>query len=132
MANRIKPLIKEDKPIGLAKEKSYPIFCFKHLQSPRKNKKRDNKLFFQLIERLQKLSELGWEEINKSDKHGYGTEKLPTAQIKPSLPTFVSPDVKELVVFRANGANKPFLGIRNKNIFHILFIEENFGDVYDH
>jgi len=41
-------------------------------------------------------------------------------------------EIKDLVVFRATGDNRAFLGIRNDDIFHIVFIEENFGDVYEH
>jgi hypothetical protein len=107
----------------------YPVFCFKHLNT---NLSGDYKFYFEFIERLKKISSITWKQINVSDRHGFGTEKLPIKQIKPQLPTFITPDVKELLVFRANGDNRPFLGIRSGKIFHIVFIEERFGDVYNH
>lgn len=130
---RIKPP-KSDKekiknPLITDIETDYPIFCFRHLCI---NSKGDHKFYFNFIERLNKLSNLSWTVINASQRHGFGTEKLPVTQIKPTLPQFISPDVKELLVFRANGDNRPFLGLRNGKIFHIVFIEEKFGDVYNH
>ena len=84
------------------------------------------------MERLKKLSELGWEEIRKSQRHSFGMEKIPVKSIRPQCPAFITPDVKELEVFRATGNNKVFLGIQQENIFHVIFIEANFGDVYTH
>lgn len=107
----------------------YPLFCFKHLQI---NFNGDNKFYYEFIERLNKVSKLSWNQINIAQRHGFGTEKMPIGQIKPGLPNFITPDVKDLLVFRANGDNRPFLGIRRNNVFHIIFMEERFGDVYNH
>ncbi len=107
----------------------YPIFCFRYLQSKPQS---DYKFYADFIVRLQKISNLTWEKINTTQRHGFGTEKIPVEQIKPQLPAFVSPDVRHLTVFRASGDNRPFLGLRNGSVFHIIFIEEKFGDVYAH
>lgn len=107
----------------------YPIFCFKHLQTiPKAN----FKFYADFITRLKKISSLTWNEISNADRHGFGTEKMPVNQIKLGLPKFITPDVKYLLVFRASGDNRPFLGLRNGTVFHIIFIEEQFGDVYSH
>ena len=111
-------------------EIDYPVFCFKHLQITKA--KTDFKFYSDFIERLTKLSNLAWKAINVAHRHGFGTEKIPVDQLKPRLPNFVTPDVTDLTVFRANGDNRPFLGLRKDNIFHIIFLEEHFGDVYDH
>ena len=110
-------------------ELDYPIFCFRHLQTIPKG---DYKFYSEFIERLKKLSSLTWSQINVADRHGFGTEKMPIKQIKVQLPRFITPEISHLTVFRANGDNRPFLGLRNGTIFHIIFIEEQFGDVYDH
>ena len=110
----------------------YPIFCFKYLQDVSIKKCNDYRFFFDFIFRLQKLGELGWQEINKSSRHSFGTEKIPIKQIKPALPIIITDDIDELTVFRANGNNLPFLGIRKTNVFHIIFIETDFGDIYNH
>ena len=110
-------------------ELDYPVFCFRHLQTVQE---KDFKFYTEFIERLKKISTLTWNQINVADRHGFGTEKLPVGQIIPQLPRFVTPEIGHLTVFRANGDNRPFLGHRNGTIFHIIFIEENFGDVYKH
>lgn len=116
-------------PLDNTIELDYPLFCFRHLQTVPYN---DFKFYTEFIERLKKLSGLTWNQINGADRHGFGTEKLPIKQIKPELPRFVTPEINHLLVFRANGDNRPFLGLRNGNVFHIIFIEEKFGNIYDH
>lgn len=111
---------------------NYPVFCFKYLEKVSIKNSKDHDFFYNFLIRLKKLSELGWKEIAKSDRKSYGTENIPLAQIHPSKPSFLTPDVNELICFRANGDNRPFLGFRNGNIFHVIFIEANFNDIYDH
>jgi len=110
-------------------ENEYPIFCFRHLDfKPGK----DARFYLEFVGRLNKISNLTWLNIKNEKKHGYGTEKIPIDIIKKQRPSFLTPDVKHLLVFRATGDNRPFLGIRKNAVFHILFIEEKFGDIYDH
>lgn len=110
-------------------ELDYPIFCFRHLQTVPNS---DFKFYSDFVERLKKISSLTWNQINVADRHGFGTEKMPINQIKPQLPKFVTPEITHLLVFRANGDNRPFLGLRRGTVFHIIFLEEQFGDVYEH
>lgn len=111
----------------------YPVFCFKYLQLCSYNDCTDPKFFIDFLKRLQKLGQLGWQEINKSNKHGYGYEKIPISKIKPTMrPSIITEDVEELTVFRANGNNLPFLGIRLNDIFQVIYIETKFGDIYKH
>jgi hypothetical protein len=133
MSDKIKKKNIEPKKIETPKksnfQNTYPIFCFKHLQTTPKS---DFKFYADFIVRLTKLSSLSWADINISHRHSFGTEKMPVKKIKPSLPKFITQDVDSLTVFRANGDNRPFLGLQKENIFHIIFIEEKFGDIYDH
>lgn len=137
--NKIRIKTKENPTpsINLKKENltPYPVFCFKYLENTSIKKCKNYKFFIDFIFRLQKLGELGWTIIDKSDKHGFGYEKVPISKLKPKkFPKIVTDDVKELTVFRANGNNLPFLGIRmpSSDVFQVIFIETNFGDVYDH
>jgi len=109
----------------------YPVFCFKHLQWGN-IRKEDGQSLKDFIARAQKLENLGWNEIHASSRHSYGMEQIPVRMIKPQLPPFVSPDVKNLTAFRYTGSNLPFLALRNGNILHVIFIETRFGDIYDH
>jgi hypothetical protein len=133
MGNRTKKKIAQQNKIKIPTENAieinYPVFCFKYLQT---TPQKDYKFYADFIERLKKISNLSWDVINATQRHGFGTEKMPIAQIIPNLPKFITPDIDFLTVFRANGDNRPFLGLRIGNIFHIIFIEENFGDVYKH
>lgn len=109
----------------------YPVFCFRYFQKECLKSCSESQIkdFF---DRLQRLGELGWNEINKGGRHDYGWEMLPVEQIKKTLPPLITPDIPRLMVFRYNNANYPFVAHRNGNILHILLIEANFGDVYDH
>lgn len=130
-----KKLKKQEEAIKISKkpEDRYPVFCFKYLQPHSYNKCADSSFFIEFLQRLQKLGSLGWNEIGRSHRHSFGTEKIPLKKIKPkSLPSIVTEDVEELTVFRATGSNLPFLGIRLNDTFQVIFIETNFGDIYNH
>jgi len=116
-------------PAETTVQTDYPVFCFRHIQS---TPGKDHRFYTEFIVRLQKISQLTWNQVITTQRHGFGTKKLPVGQIKVRLPDFVTPDVTHLTVFRANGDNRPFLGLRNGSIFHIIFLEERFGDIYDH
>ncbi len=109
----------------------YPLFSFKHLQDVSLKSCTDSKFLLDFVFRLKKLSELGWQQIATSHRHGFGMEKIDRESIKPSIPTVVTPEVP-LFAFRSAGNNLPFVGYRDDKIFHILFIETSFGDIYDH
>ncbi len=111
---------------------NYPLFSFRYLSKSSIEDCKDTSFLFDFIMRLKKLSELGWNEIRKSHRHAYGMEKLPIYKIKEKLPSLITSDVEELSVFRAAGNNLPFIGIQQGKIFHILFIEARFGDIYGH
>lgn len=113
-------------------KEDYPLFCFKYLSDVSISTCKDHKFFFDFLIRLQKISQLGWPSIRTSTRHGFGMESIPVDRIKPQLPMCITPDVKKLHVFRATGDNHPFIGLQIDRIFRVLFIEANFGDIYDH
>lgn len=76
------------------------------------------------------ISRLDWQDLQLAPKHGVGSEKIRRDSIKAEIPYKLTDEVKELIVFRFDG-KKPFVGYRNKFIFHILFIDRNFK-LYDH
>jgi len=114
-------------------ESKSPVFCFRYLQTNSIQDCEEHDFFYDFLFRLKQLGELDWATIDKTQRHGFGYEKLPVEQIKPkNLPPIVTADVKNLIVFRASGDQRPFLGIRRDNIFHVIFIESRFGDIYNH
>ena len=109
----------------------YPLFSFRHLQDVSLEDCNDHKFLLDFVFRLKKLSELGWKQIATSHRHSFGMEKIDRESIKPSIPSIVTPEVP-LFAFRAAGNNLPFVGFRDDKIFHVLFVETSFGDIYDH
>ena len=105
-------------------------FSFKYLQKTSYDKCSETTFFVDLFGRLKSLGQLGWSEISKSHRHSYGYEKIPLSRIKKVVQ--LTDDVRHLLVFRATGNNHVFLGFREGNIFHIVFIEAKFGDIYEH
>jgi hypothetical protein len=114
-------------------EIDYPVFSFKYLQESSISDCNNHTFFREFLFRLKKLSELGWKEIRTSDKHSFGTEIIRIDNIIPTIkPSILTPDVTHLTVFRATGSNHSFLGINQNGIFHIIYIEAEFGDIYNH
>jgi hypothetical protein len=131
---KIKKKQTQQNKITVKAHSGYPKFCFKYLVNEPKEDPKDRPGFYaEFIVRMKKLSNLGWNSIDLADRHGFGYEKIPLARIKiKNMPSIIAPEVTNLTVFRATGDNRAFLGIRIEDVFHIIFIEENFGDVYDH
>lgn len=119
------------KDIETISDINYPLFSFKHLQEDSIKECNNSSFFFKYLMRMKKLSELGWKEIEISSRHSFGMEKISREMIKPDIPSFITPEVP-ILAFRANGNNLPFLGVRDGKIFHVIFIETDFGDIYDH
>lgn len=113
----------------------YPLFSFRYLRPVSINKCDNPDFFLQFLQRLKKLSELGWSEIRRSRRHLYGLEPIPKSCLKPDLNCvgeIITDDVEKLHVFRVDSDNHPFVGLQIGRIFHVIFIEANFGDIYDH
>ena len=115
------------------KESGYPLFSFKYVQTDSIKSCREGKFFYDFLMRLRKLAELGWKEIMMSDRHSFGSEFIPIGQFKPqtNIP-IITDDVNKLMVFRSAGDNRIFAGVRDGNVFQIVFIETKFGDIYKH
>ncbi len=109
----------------------HPIFCFKYLHNDYSLEQCDDKQKVSFIQKLILLSSITWDLINKNDRLKLGYEKMPVTNLIPSCPKFITPDVEHLLVFRYQG-KKPFLGHRNRFIFHIIFIEREYNEVYKH
>ena len=109
------------------------FFSFKHLSRESYTRCRDCSFFIELLQRFQKLSLLGWKEIRQSHRHSWGMEKMPVNQIKhDGTVSRITPDVRELDVFRASGDNRVLVGLQEQQVFNVFFIEANFGDISNH
>lgn len=73
---------------------------------------------------------MDWNTVGVSQRHSFGCEKIPVTAIKKDLK--LTREVTFLLAFRATGDNHVFLGFRDGNVFHVVYIESQFGDIYDH
>ncbi len=111
-------------------QRQYISFSFEFLHDVSYTDCDRPEFFIGFLKRLKGLCKLDWNEINKSQRHSFGYEKIPIASIKKSINT--TKEIKHLFAFRATGDNHVFLGFREENIFKVMFIESKFGDIYNH
>ena len=86
--------------------------------------------FIKFLKRLKQLCSLNWNEINASPRHSFGYEKIPINSIKKEV--CITKEINFLFAFRATGDNRAFLGFRDGDVFQVVFVESNFGDIYEH
>ena len=127
-----KNIIRES--LGIYDRIDYPLFSFKYLYKNSIDNCNESKFFFDLLMRLKKLSELGWNEIRTSQRHSFGMEKIPISSMipNPQYPPFITPDVTDFCVFRSNGNNTGLVGFQIEKIFYVFYIETKHGDIYRH
>ncbi|MBO9522131.1 MAG: hypothetical protein J7518_11390 [Nocardioidaceae bacterium] len=83
----------------------------------------------QFLLKWAKRSSFTWKEIIQHPKHGLGYEMMPARQIHPTPPEHLQQD--KYMVFRHDG-NQPVVGFKVGDVFHALWFEADYGDVYDH
>jgi hypothetical protein len=81
------------------------------------------------LTKWHKRTQLTWTQLVQHSKHGLGSEFLPRHVFKPQVPDWLSRD--RYMVFRHQG-NQPFAGFRAGDVFHVLWIEARYNDLYDH
>ena len=130
--SKIKPQIPSTS-LSIGNVKSTVSFGFSELREySYVNENTNGKFFIEFLDRLKKLSAIDWNTINVSARHSFGTEKISVKNLTESAQNLVPAGMKSLLVLRAIGDNHAFLGYRDGNIFQIIFIESQFGDVYKH
>lgn len=79
---------------------------------------------------LQKLASSQWKNLITAPRHGQGSEFIPSGSIRAPIPTQFQ-DQEKFLIFRYNG-KLPTAGIRVADVYHVLWIESTFGQLYDH
>jgi hypothetical protein len=79
---------------------------------------------------LRKLSESQWKQLIVAPRHGHGSERIPREQIKAPIPPRFQ-DQDKFLGFRYSGLH-PMAGVRVDDVYHVLWIERQFGELYDH
>ena len=104
-----------------------PVFSFTQFAEKGHGFDCKDKEFKALIRKLKTLGQLTWNQINSSNRHTVGYEKIYLSQFHENTDMF--PDDRA-VVFRYND-KKPMAGFREGNVFYIVYLDEDFK-LYDH
>jgi len=106
-----------------------PVFCLHHLGGDYclSNCDKDHKAAF--ADKLNELSKQRWQNLKLAPRHGSGYEKISREEIKTRIPPEI-PEDAQFIAFRFFG-RKPFVGYRNQEVLHVLWIDRNFT-LYDH
>lgn len=107
----------------------HPILSLKHLQPGWGIENMSAEMCQEFMSKWAKRSAFTWAELATHPKHGLGSEKLPKSKFNIQIPETLSQD--EYKVMRHHG-NLPFVGIQAADIFYVLWIECEYGDLYDH
>jgi hypothetical protein len=108
----------------------HPVFCFKYLHRNYHIDACTDDEKICLLNKIVKLSGITWQDIEQTGRHGLGSEKISRDSIGLMLHEDITDDVNFFIAMRFCG-KKPFVGFRNKFVFHILFIDRNFS-LYEH
>ena len=104
----------------------HPVFCFRYLAKSYSISDCTNDQLVALVQQLERLSKLTWQEIRLSGRHAMGGEKLVRASIKGPIPDWVTEDVSFFLAFRFIG-KMPFIAHRNGQIMHLIAIDHDFN-----
>jgi hypothetical protein len=107
----------------------YPRLSLRHLQSGYGVEELSQSQQAAFLIKWAKRSRFTWTELSTHHRHGLGSEQLPASSIKRVPPEQLAQD--KYMVLRHEG-NQPFVGYKIGDTFYVLWIEANYGDVYDH
>lgn len=123
------PLVKSQETINYSQKP--PIFSLERLQSGKyclSSLCQEDKASFS--DSQFKRKNISWYEVDKIDRHGLGTEKIPKSAIRAALPPFITDDFSHFIAFRYRG-RAPMVGYRQKDVFFVLWFDHDFT-LYDH
>lgn len=122
--------IKSPAPQPKSYDREHPTFCLRYLQPGFDLNALDKDARAAFAMTLQKLASLTWGELRGQHKHKLGYEMLPANKFKASAPRGFD-DAPQFMVFRYHG-KLPMAGVRVNEVFHVLWIERHFRELYDH
>lgn len=106
-----------------------PVFCLHYLDKDYGLSQCEKDLKISLIQKLYELSQLTWNQITFTHRHGLGLETISYEQIKGRMPTHITND-QRFIAIRFHQL-KPAVGYRIERIFHIVWLDYNMT-LYDH
>jgi hypothetical protein len=107
----------------------YPTLSLRHVRTGFSVKDLTQEQRSEFLLKWEKRSAFSWSELATHPKHGLGFEQLPKKQIKKVAPEHLAQE--KYMVLRHEG-NHPIVGFKVGEVFYALWVEANYGDVYDH
>lgn len=111
-------------------DEATPKFCLHHIHHGHSVAKLPPNLRADFAVALERFAELTWRDIKLMGRHSFGSEWMRKDRIHPDVPEKFK-DEDRFMVLRYSG-NLPMVGVRILDVFHVLWIEANYGDVYNH
>lgn len=110
-------------------EKQPPLFSLRYINKDYSISKCTKDEKSALVDTLHQLSQLTWNQITSSPRHGLGYEKIDRSAISSSIPSHLKDDVN-FIAFRFCGM-APMVGYRDGAIFYIIWLDRDFT-LYPH
>ena len=117
-------------PAELDSGKRTPVFCLHYIHPDFHLDQCGREARASFAMALAKRARLTWDELAKSGRHQLGWEYITVEQLRMKLPPKFADNTK-VMVLRYHKLH-PMVGVRVGHTFHVLAIEANFGDLYDH
>lgn len=112
-------------------DKQTPLFCLAYLNKDFSLDQCDKDAQAAFAQALAKRATMTWSEIKRSGRHALGSELLPKGDLRAAMPEKFNDAIDHFHVFRYHG-KLPMAGVRVGAVFHIVAIEREFGELYDH
>lgn len=108
----------------------HPVFCLRYLDSDYGLEQctRDQQADF--AQALRKRSQMTWQQILTTPRHGLGAEKIDRKSIKAAIPNHITADVDFFIAIRFSGL-APMVGDRIQDVFQIIWLDSKF-ELYKH
>ncbi len=107
-----------------------PVFSLRYLDRGRYGlsacQQREKAAF---ADTLHKLSQLTWQELRLSQRHGLGYETIARQALRVPIPQHITDEVR-FIAFRFYG-KAPMVGYRVKELFYVIWLDRDFT-LYDH
>jgi len=107
-----------------------PKFCLHYLRAGFDVHALDAQRQIAFAKTMQRLCGLTWRQIKLADRHGSGSELIEPRCIKAPIPVPFQ-DAPKFLVLRYAGL-RPMAGVRVDDVYHVLWIEPEFNQLYDH
>lgn len=110
-------------------DEEHPIFCLKNIDPKRCITNCETNDKAQFVDTIRTLSTMDWKTIRHAPRKGLGSETIAQNSLRCKIPPL--PPNAKIIAFKYSD-QKAMVGYRTRDILHIIGVEKNCGDIYDH